>query len=523
MTRSVLAAVCAAAALIPLAAQGQKDLASLLQAGDRKEALKQIRAGADVNKKQADGTSALHWAILRVDYEVIEELIKRGAKPSTANAFGSTPIAEAAKLDDARMVKMLLDAGAEPEGANADGQSALMLAVKTGNLDSVRLLLSAGANVNNIEAFHKQTPLMWAAAAEKNAAAMADLLLAKGADTKARSKFTDWPSQVSSEPRGQYRPVGGLTALLYAARNGCYECVESLVKAKADVNVPTPEGVTPLMIAIDNGHNEVANLLLASGAKSGLWDWWGRTALYIAIDRKTVGPGRGGRGGTAPQAARAGNRAAVSSMDLIARLLDVDVDVNATMNFHRPSRGGNSGRFGERELSTGTTPLFRAVQKNDMEVVRALLAKGADPNIVTMGYTPFLVAAGVGGGGTAGPMNRELLDLLVQRGADVNAQVTDTLYSYYTRYQAPPRREGTSALHDAAQKGSLELVKYLLDHGANPNLRDKDGRRPVDLIGTGATAAAGAGAAKGKGKAAPAPNAANAAEIRSLLEAAANR
>jgi ankyrin repeat protein len=78
-------------------------------------------------------------------------------------------------------------------------------------------------------------------------------------------------------------------------------------------------------------------------------------------------------------------------------------------------------------------------------------------------------------------------------------------------------------LHDAAQKGSLELVKYLLDHGANPNLRDKDGRRPVDLIGTGATAAAGAGAAKGKGKAAPAPNAANAAEIRSLLEAAANR
>ncbi len=112
------------------------------------------------------------------------------------------------------------------------------------------------------------------------------LLLAKGADVKPRALFTDWPSQITSEPRAQYRPVGGLTALLYAARDGCYDCVDALIGAGADVNVPTPEGVTALMLALDNDHNDVARLLLDRGANPRVWDWWGRTALYIAIDRK---------------------------------------------------------------------------------------------------------------------------------------------------------------------------------------------------------------------------------------------
>ena len=216
MKRFLLVTMCVAAIVALAWAQANKDLAGLIQSGDRKEALKRVRAGTDVNQPQPDGTTALHWAVIRVDYELIEELLKHGAKPSVSNAFGSTPIAEAAKLDDPRMVKMLLAGGAEPEGANADQQTALMLAIKTGNLETVRMLVDAGANVNTVELFHKQTPLMWAAAAEKNAAPMVALLLSKGADTKARSLYQDWDSQVSSEPRGQYRPVGGLTALLYA-------------------------------------------------------------------------------------------------------------------------------------------------------------------------------------------------------------------------------------------------------------------------------------------------------------------
>src|SRR5262249_20577977 len=225
-----------------------------------------------------------------------------------------TPIAEAAELGDVRMVKMLLDAGAEPEGANPDGQTALMLAVKTGETAVADLLIKAGAKVNTIETFHHQTPLMWAVAAPKNTVAMVKLLLANGADVKPRALYTDWPSQITSEPRAQYRPVGGLTALLYAARDGCYDCVEALIAGGADVNVPTPEGVTALMLALDNDHNDVAKLLLDRGANPQLWDWWGRTALYIVVDRKestSTAGGRGGRGaGTA--AARRGSRSAVS-------------------------------------------------------------------------------------------------------------------------------------------------------------------------------------------------------------------
>ena len=109
------------------------------------------------------------------------------------------------------------------------------------------------------------------------------LLLAKGADFKPRALYTDWPSQITSEPRAQYRPVGGLTALLYAARDGCYDCVEALIAAGADVNVPTPEGVTALMLALDNDHNDVARLLLDRGSQSPRL---GLVGTYGALHRR---------------------------------------------------------------------------------------------------------------------------------------------------------------------------------------------------------------------------------------------
>src|SRR5262245_7959568 len=274
-------------------------LASLIESGNRKAALDRIRAGADVNTAQPDGTRPIHWAVYRVDYELLEALIAKKAQVNVRNEFGSTPIAEAVKLADAKMVKMLLDAGAEPEGANEDGQTALMIAINTSELPIVEMLIKAGANVNTIEKFHQQTPLMWAAAASRNAAEMVKMLLAKGADVKPRALYSDWPSQITSEPRAQYRPAGGLNALLYAARDGCYECVELLIGAGADVNVPTPEGVTALMLALDNDYNDVAKLLLERGANPSVWDWWGRTALYIAVDRKPARGAGGGRGAVA--------------------------------------------------------------------------------------------------------------------------------------------------------------------------------------------------------------------------------
>jgi uncharacterized protein len=496
-------------------------LADLIQAGNRKAALDQIRAGADVNAAQPDGTRAIHWAVYHVDYEILDALIAKKAKVDVTNQFGSTPLAEAAKLGDARMVKALLDAGARPDTANQDGETALMLAIKTGELPVVEMLVKAGANVNARETFHHQTALMWAAAAPKNAGEIVKLLLSKGADFKPRALYSDWESQITSEPRAQYRPVGGLTALLYAARGGCYDCVDALVGAGADLNLPTPEGITPLMIALDNDHNDVAKLLLDRGANPKLWDWWGRSALYIVVDRKaaSLAPGRG----------RGGRREApsTSSMDIINALLAAGVDLNPQLNMHRPSRGGNSGRFVEEFLNTGCTPLLRATIAGDVEVVRALLAKGASPNISGIGLTPFLIAAGVGMGGrgtglaastsAGGPVNMEIMNLLLAHGADVNAQVTDTQTYSLRISRAPSATEGMTALHVAAQAGRADEVRYLLEKGARTDLADSNGRKPIDLAGTGTLQPAAAGGVVTAAEI-RSPGAATAAEIRSLLE-----
>ena len=529
MKRFALACVCVLAACGPALSQSRSSLADLIRAGDRKAALDRIRTGADVNEAQPDGTRPIHWAVYKVDYELIAALIAKKATVDVPNEFGATPLAEAVKLADARMVKMLLDAGAGVDRADESGQTALMLAIKTGELPIVEMLVKAGANVNAVEAFQRQTPLMWAVTAPKSAAEMTRLLLSKGANVRARALYTDWPNQLSSEPRGQYRPVGGLTALLYASRNGCSECVQALIGAGADVNVPTPEGVTPLMISLDNDHNDVAALLLDRGANPHVADWWGRTALWIVIDRKgALAGGRGGRGAGAPAAAAAPRGAvpAGSHMNIINRLLAADVDVNAELNMHRPSRGGNSGRFADRQLSTGSTALYRATEAGDTEVIRALLARGADPNINGMGFTPFLVAAGVTpGAGGGGAPNTALLDLMLQHGAHVNTQVTGTKsYSMRISYNPPPSKEGTSALHGAVQAGRTDLVRYLLEKGATPDLVDANGRKPIDLLDAGAAPPAPAGrGAGGRGGAGEAVNPATAAEIRALLRAAASK
>ncbi len=574
MKRFFLTVCLVAATALPVFAQGatqaQKDsLASLIEAGNRKAALDKIKAGADVNQAQPDGTRPVHWAVYHVDHELLAALIAKKAKVDVVNEFGSTPLAEAVKLADATMVKMLLDAGAGPEGANEDGQTALMLAIKTGEMPIVEMLIKAGAKVNVVERLDNQTPLMWAADAPKNAGEIVKLLLSKDASLTPRARYSDWPSQITSEPRAQYRPVGGLTALLYAARSGCYGCVQAMLAAGADINLPTPEGVSPLMIAVDNDHNDVAKLLLDKGANPNVWDWWGRTALYIAVDRKEAAGGGGGRGagGAGARGGRGGLASAavvesgprVSSMDIINALLAADVDPNIELNMHRPSRGGNSGRFVENQLSTGCTPLFRAAQSGDLEVIKALLAKGANPNVNTMGLTSFLVAAGVGpgarggtglaaAGAVGGAANMTLMDLLLQHGADVNAQVTGTKTYSMRVSRAPSANEGMTALHSAVQGGRIDMVKYLVEKGANTQIVDASGRKPIDMLNAGgrggagaaptpaaagtvafaAAASGGAGAERpgsGAGRGGPggggAVNAATAAEIRALLENAA--
>jgi Ankyrin repeats (many copies)/Ankyrin repeat len=166
-------------------------------------------------------------------------------------------------------------------------------------------------------------------------------------------------------------------------------------------------------------------------------------------------------------------------------LLSTGVDPNAQLNMRRPSNQG--GRFSDPLLSTGTTPLLRAMVNNDTEVARVLLEKGANPNIIGMGTTPFLLAAGANpyggrGGGAAIAVNTELLDVMLQHGADVNAQVTGVATYSMRIARSPSDGEGITALHAAVQSGRVDLVRYLLDHGARADLVDASGRTPLDVL-----------------------------------------
>jgi ankyrin repeat protein len=432
------------------------------------------------------------------------------------------------------------------------------------------LLIDAGAKVNAVEKVQDQTPLMWAAAAARNASEMVRVLIAKGANVNARAKFNDWPGQITSEPRAQYHTYGGLTPLLYAARGGCYACVEALVSGGADVNLPNNEGMTPLMIALDNSQNGVAKFFLDHGANPHVWDIYGRTALYVAVDHAPGaaaagagagaggGAGRGGAGGgggrggagrggpgapaapvpavpgaqaAAPggggrgaggQAGRGGGGAGrgagggaavdtgpqVSIMEIINLLLEAGVNPNSELNNRRPE-AGSGGRFADPLLSSGTTPLLRALAGTttptnvppNPEVARLLLEKGANPNIYGMGISPWLYAAGLtggvlntgrggggGGGGGGGAVNTELLDLMIKHGADVNAQVNGAdKYSGRVSYgwrdpNTIQSNEGMTALHVAARSQNPTLVKYLLDHGARTDIADASGRTPLDVL-----------------------------------------
>ncbi|HEX7236532.1 MAG TPA: ankyrin repeat domain-containing protein, partial [Gammaproteobacteria bacterium] len=386
--------------------------------------------GIDVNAAQGDGTTALHWAAYQLDAALVGELLSHGAKADTQNQYGASPLGEAVKGGNADIVEMLLAAGANVEAPNADGETALMLAARTGNAAVARKLIEAGADVNAVEAWRAQTPLMWAA--EGAFPEVVDLLIAHGADVHARAATNDWGSQITSEPRAQYRPTGGLTALLYAARSGCTECVKSILAAGESVDRPTPDGITALMLAIDNYEFDTAKALLAAGANPHLSDWWGRTALYLAVDMNTYVPREG------PPHPRSKS---TTGMDLVNALLAAGVEANPQLNFHRPGRGGNSQRFVDDMLTTGATPLLRAAVTHDDDAMRALLAAGAGvdvPNV--MGVTPLMAAAGVGvrepGFGanrapdfTSKSIESEViasLDILLGAGADVNAAIADT-------------------------------------------------------------------------------------------------
>src|SRR5262249_943256 len=369
------------------------------------------------------------------------------------------------RVADVDVVGMLLETGADANASNEDGQTALMLAARTGSVAVAELLVKHGADVNRREHFKDQSAVMWAAG--ENRPEMVTFLISKGADLSVRAKSTDWPTQMSNEPRVQYRPTGGLTPLLYAARSGCLGCVKAMLDAGADVDRPNPDGMTPIMMALDNGYPAVARYLLDHGANPHTWDWWGRTPLYVAVNM------RGGLDG------RAGRRPP-ESLDLIKALLDAGVNPNPQLAFKEPSRGGRDNRFRDDLLTTGATPLLRAAQTSDNAVVRALLAHGALVDLPNAsGVTPFMAPAGIGtriAAGAVGPgtpeaaagRSLETMEMLRAAGADVNARITDitSLTARIARTNTLTGRQGQTTLFYVAEIGRTPVVKYLLEHGA---------------------------------------------------------
>jgi ankyrin repeat protein len=440
-------------------------LVEAAKSGDRSAALALLAGKADVNAPEGDGTTALHWAAHNNDAELVDRLIQAGANAKAKNQFGSTPLSEAAFAGNTAVMEKLLKAGADPDSPSSDGQTALMVISRTSNVAAAKILLDHGAHVNAKEQQKDQTALMWAAA--ESQPAIIDLLIARGADVNARARVNEFIPQVSSEPRAQYRSYGGLTPLLYATREGCILCVKSLVEGKANVNMTDPEGITPLMMSVWNAHFDTAAYLIKAGANVNKWDWWGRSALYLAVDYNTLP--RGGRqdGPSLDE---------TTTLQVIEQLLNGGANPNLQLKLLPPYRSVGADRGVDTMLTIGTTPLLRAAKALDAPAIALLLKHGALPNLPNnQDITPTMAAAGLGSVDadtrgfytTADVQKRsiESLELLLAAGGEINA--------------AGGRRMQTP-LQAAAFWGWNDVVQYLAAHGAKLDAKDSQGMNAID-------------------------------------------
>ena len=435
------------------------------------------QGGHDVNAQDGDGTAVLHWVVRRGDAPTVDALLRAGARPSVANALGITPAYIAAEHGDAPILKRLLDAGADVTTSDPSGDTLLMAAVRSGNPEAVQLLLDRGAPVNAAEPQFGHTALMWAVRGEHQA--IAKLLLGRSAEIEARTRAGERPAprppgtgggshgvgivRSGVPPQGEQLPApGGMTPLLFAARDGLLESAKLLVEVGADVNLADPNGITPLVMALTNGNVAVAQLLLQHGADVNRADWWGRTPLWSAVDIRNLAV----RSGTTTHENGVDRDAALQAIEaLLAR----GADPNARVKEFPPMRRYLLPLASLEWVDfTGQTPFIRAAQAGDVPVMRLLLAKGADPRITTFnGTTALMAAAGVNWviGETfseSAAVWIQAVQLCLDEGLAVNA-VNDM---------------GLQAVHGAANRGSDDIIELLARHGAELNRPDKEGRTP---------------------------------------------
>jgi ankyrin repeat protein len=416
---------------------------------------------ADANAAQPDGATALHWAARWDDLETADLLIRAGADPKAANRDGATPMFLAAQNGSAAMIEKLLQAGVDPNApVLSHGETALMMAARTGKAAAVKLLLDHGARPNVKDDLRGTTAVMWAA--EQGHTAVIQLLAAHGADLAAQSAsitpirrrglgFAPLTA-AGAKAGGTPAPAkGGLTALLFAVREGKLDCVKFLVGAKVDVNQSSVDGSSPLLVAVQNGYYDIASFLIDHGANPNLANAKGWTPLYIAVKNRnpetTALPAPSTEG-------------VVEVIEVIKILLERGANPNVQIKADTEIHQGMTALWLKE---AGATPLLRAALCGDLTTVKLLLAHGADPLIPTFDRTtPLMAAAGVGwADGMLHEYNEdqtlEVVKLMLSLGADVNGA----------------NDHGITALHGAGYKGANKAVQLLVERGAKLDALDK--------------------------------------------------
>ena len=352
MRRSIITASCIALALgLGGAAQAQSDvrLAGAMKNQDATAVRTLLTQKVDVNAADVDGTTALQWAAHWNDVDIVKVLIAAGANANAASRYGVTPLHEAASIGSAPIVNALLRAGARVDATYGEGETPLMLAARSGNLEAVKLLLEAGANVNATERFRGQTALMLAAV--ENHAAIVQALVEAGAQVNARTVEYTFQDLVGGAGGIIHdRPQGGLTALIFAARQGSSDAADRLIAAGADLNVTEPQyGFTALQTAIFNGHYALARQLLEKGANPN------DGSLYIVMEMRNLA-----MYSNRPNPSDVSH--GVSHMDVAKLLLEKGADPNAPYVKTIPPRQAQ----GNINVPAGATPLYRAVRAIDL-------------------------------------------------------------------------------------------------------------------------------------------------------------
>lgn len=461
---AILAAMLASVLAATPAAGAPSDLADAVRRGDAAAIRKLLAAGspaaAAIDQADAVGMTPLLWAAQANDEGVASLLLAAGADPNLANRYGISPLWLAATNRSAALVALLLERGADARATSPHGETALMAAARAGDVDSIRALLAAGADPNASESSSGETALMWAAG--ENHADAVRVLVAGGADPNAHARVLNLPAMnwVQTGMVSTALPVGGWTALMYAARDDKQDAALALVASGADPNAQDPDGTTALALAVMNAHYDLAAALLDAGADPNVADRTGATPLYFAVDMVTLGREIG-----RPERPLLDER---DARDLLRELLAHGADPNARLA--APAIERHHG-FPDRSLGEGTTALMRAAKSHDLESMRWLLDAGADATLVQADGSGVLFSA-VGPPPRGVPPDaaaqaaKDTLALLVNAGADLHAANSN----------------GETALHRAARQGSAIAVTWLVEQGVPVDVRDGMGRTPLDFV-----------------------------------------